>query len=97
MSEIPPGQYKYDMFVQFVTWPKDDGTWHLFGPVHLMRIGDVAEVKKFDGSTDYVEVLEHVAWRDVKKRDGNKIKFVIATFDRTAEEATIDDSTERRT
>lgn len=91
LPKIPPGIYQYKSYPVFVNWPKDivEPTWHVFGPAHLLRPGDVAEVKKFNAGQqelEYVEILHIVAERDVAKRNGSRVRYVMATFDRVMQE-----------
>jgi len=88
MDQIPPNKFKYVLEGQFVTWPLAGGKWHVFGWEEVLRVGSVVKVERFSGSPSdtYVEILEHVAERMVKRRDGQELRFVMCTFDKTVEE-----------
>jgi hypothetical protein len=81
---IPPGKYKYENRPVFV---KYEEAWHIWGPEYDVRVGEVCEVYKYsENETVHVEVLEHVAYRNVRKHSGAVVKFVVAAWDRTVEE-----------
>lgn len=87
MEQIPPGVFKYKKKPVFVRWPLGDGEWHVWGPESKLAEGSVVEVYQFStGDMQAVEVLEHVAERTVLRRDGDKVRFVLATFDSVMEE-----------
>lgn len=90
LPEVPSGQYSYKPYAVFVNWPKgDSGIWHVFGPYSILKVGSVAEVIRYgnDGNDpEFVEILDHVASREVAKRDGSRVLYVMATFDKCVEE-----------
>lgn len=94
MEEIPPGQYQYPAKPAFVRYPKDPpGEWHVWGPIDKVRVGEPVEVYKFsENTTEVVEILDIVADRHVLKRNGFRIRYVMAIFDRVAEEVNDGDS-----
>jgi hypothetical protein len=87
MEQIKPGQFKYGKRPVFVKWPATEGEWHVWGPESEMVPGSVAEVYQHSsGEVQAVEILEHVAERLVLRRGGDKVRFVLATFDGIMEE-----------
>lgn len=88
MDTVPSGIYRYDYKPAFVTWPKTNGEWHIWGPEDLCVPGTVVQVEKYSepGVTDYFEILDHVAERVVRKQNGMRVRFVMCTFDRTVTE-----------
>jgi len=98
IQEIPSGKYRYNAYVQFVRDYKRDqrGTeiegsgvsWLVFGPAELVVPREVAEVKRMDEGITFVQVLDILAERVVKKRNNTEVRYVLATFDNCVEEDT---------
>lgn len=88
MEEIKPGTFRYENRPVFVRWPADDdGSWHVWGPENLVAEGQVSEVYRYQSDeVKPVEIIEHVAERMVARRGGDRVRFVLATFDRVVEE-----------
>jgi hypothetical protein len=81
---IPPGTYRYDNRPVFVKYGEK---WHIWGPEYDMHVGEVVEVYKYsEDKNEHVEILEHVAYRLVKKHSGATVRFVMAKWDHVVEE-----------
>ena len=91
MEEIPPGKYKYTDHCYFVAAPEQQQpffakSWLVFGPAELMPMGHVAEVTTRNGEIMHVQILEYQGTREVHKRNGEMVRYALATWDRTVEE-----------
>jgi hypothetical protein len=85
LKEVLPGQYKYESRPTFVNYPKGgiDGKWHVWGPAEKIVEGKVCEVYNYsEAKMVPVEVLKHVAFRDVLHRNGERVRYVMATYDK---------------
>jgi hypothetical protein len=92
LDEIPPGQYVYNDYPCFVNWPyrSQEAKWHVFGPIDKVLLNTVVEVHRYSGPSmnagdtrdpAHVQILEYVAERVVRRRSGERVRFVMATFD----------------
>jgi hypothetical protein len=85
MDQVPPGRYKYEGRVVFVSYPRrveDENNWHIWGPEKDIEEGAVVDVYVYtENTTRPVEVIEIVADREVRRHDGTRVRYVMATFD----------------
>lgn len=95
MDKIEPGQYSYPAEPVFVNYPKEapvpnsihNQRWHVWGPEGKVRLHMPCEVYNHSEQTvKVVEPLDFVAERLVLKRNGQRIRYVMATFDEIAQE-----------
>lgn len=82
MELIPPGYFKYEGRTVFVSWPRGQDNWHIWGPAEEITEGELVGVYTFaDGSIRTVEVIEIIGERTARRRDGSRVRYVLATFD----------------
>lgn len=98
VKQIPVGIYRYDMKPRFVTFPPVLNTvqelfnvqksWCVMGPADLLQIGKVCTVWNEQEHEELIEPLKVVAKRNVLKNSGERVDFIIVTFDRVAADLT---------
>lgn len=87
MEQIGPGTFSYDKRPVFVRWPAGDGNWHVWGPESELAEGTLARVYKHSTQEiEDVEIIDHVAERMVLRRSGERVRFVLTTFDAVMDE-----------
>src|ERR1700748_144522 len=95
VKQIPSGVYKYNMKPRFVSYPpalngieeffNKQKSWCVMGPADLLQVGKPSVVYGKEDKREFIEPLKVVAKRNVLKQNGDRVDFVIVTFDRVAD------------
>jgi len=84
---MPPGLFRYKAEPQFVRWPGDHTRWFILGSEDELPIGKAVEVQPYSSDTPTrVEIICYIAERNVLKRDGTRVRYVLCEFDNIVEE-----------
>lgn len=86
VEEIPAGVLRYRGMPNFVKWPNDSDEYKVWGPERLVVVGEPCWVERWQDESICVEPLEIVGQRLALKRDGSRVRYVLATFDSAAED-----------
>lgn len=88
-AQISAGHYTYPANPTFANYPKStvDKQWRVWGPESRIVEGYPCEVYHHkESEIKVVEIIEIVAERQVLRKNGERVRYVMATFDSVAEE-----------